>query len=406
MSLTTFALIGIVALSSPQDNPSPEDLSLVEALEQGQFQGSIRGRYQDVNQAGAQAAQAPTLRARVAYETGPFNYLSLFAEYTTVMAIPDDDNYNSGANGQLDDAFIADPEQSFFSRYGLALDASNTLIKYGRQGMTLDNGRFLGAQEHRQAASSLSGLSVRNESLNFLRVRFGEFYRFESPLNDKVEGGQQSIQARYFNTEYRGFINSLLSVYAYDIKNESGNDLWSSRTYGIRFAGDIKNEPRIQYAFEYARQKDAYDNPSDYSESYYLMEFAARYKGVRISTGREVLGAGEQGYVVTPLADLHRFQGLADVFAANGLGNVASGVQDRYAGLGYFWSDETKVELTYHDYHADRKASGLDRLGHEYNIELSYQTGRLRSGLRFSDYHARDLGLDTQTSWFDLEFSF
>lgn len=408
-ALLSAVLTGIVAMSSPVDLNRPEDLSFSEALEQGKASASMRLRYEDVNQEAGSAdlgAQAATARVRLGYETERYQFFSAMLEYTGNLALPDDDNYFDGSNGENDDAFIADPEDSFLSQYWLAYDIANTLVKYGRQRLSLDNGRFLGNDSFRQLDSSVRGFTVRNESLNYLRFYFGQFEHFNSPLHESGAISSEDIQVRYFNLNYRGFMHSHLSLYSYQSESTVRASVWDTQTDGVRFSGHIKNEPAIEYAFEIARQKSRHDNPRDYSVRYSLAELGVRYLGVGIHVGQESLGASQDAFFVSPLGELHAFQGWADIFTNEGAGNIAGGLSDRYATLSYHWQDSWIAGLTYHQFESEDKQSGPGKLGKEYNAELVYRYDFLELALRYADYHAKAFGQDTRKAWVDLSLTF
>lgn len=405
--LGSIALLGILATSSVVDSSKKEGLSLIEALEQSELSVALRARYEDVNshQSGVdKAAQASTLRSRVSLHSAPYHFFSAYLELTNVLAVPDDDNYFDGSNGQFDDALVADPESTDWTQYWLGFDVANTDIRYGRQFIELDNGRFLGGEQGRQQRSTYSGLSAVNESLNFLRVRAGRLHRFESSLGHDVPGAYPSIAAQYLNLQYRGFIHSELSAYVYDF--DSKDSSWGAMTQGLRFSGHIKNEPAIEYAFEYAQQRDAGAQGLDYKASYYLTELGVRYSGIRIFAGREVLGADGEGFFVTPLASLHDFQGWTDQFHNAGLGNITGGVADDYYSVGWVLEDVWQLVATRHEFSSDDKAVGYDSLGDEWNVEALYRYQNAELSVRYADYERASFGQDLRKVWVSMSLEY
>lgn len=415
MSLNILAFVGIVAMSSPPLSEVENYTNLEDALLGGTLNGDVKVRYEDVEESllrqGTRGAQAPTARFRLSYESAQFHYLSTGLEYRSIFALDGDRNYFDGSNNEFDDAAVLDPGQSFLSRYWVAYSLANTKLTYGRQSIELDNERFWGVQDHRQGGSSHSGLTLLNESLNFLRLRVGKLYRYESPLNDTTQNGQASIDGRYGHIEYRGIIHSALSLYFYDLEGADGqsfsdSSMYDSTTWGVRFAGDIKSEPRLEYTFEYARQSSKSSNPNDYSERYGHVALALTHNYIRLGAGIEVLGGGENGFFVAPMGDLHRFQGWADQFNNDGLGNIAGGIEDRYTSISYLFGDWGLVEATYHDFESESNAPGFGRLGCEIDLKASYESQDLSLSLRYADFHARRFGSDTTKTWVDLEWRF
>jgi hypothetical protein len=406
MSLVLSSLVlGVVSMSSAVDVVRQEDLSLAEAIAQGEFGGSLRARYEDVSLSGDKDAQAPTLALRAFYESERYQFFSAQFEYTSISSISGDENYFDGSNGENDDALVADPERSFFSRYSVAYDISNTVLRYGRQNLVLDNGRFIGTETHRQGESQVRGVTLFNESLDFLELNAGHLTRFDSAFGKTLPETSPDIRANYFNARYSGFMHSDLSFYSYSIDSLGESDLWDTQTDGVRFSGEIESDFSLSYAFELARQKDSGDNPVAYSTRYSLVELGIGNPEIRVFVGKESLGAEGAGLFVTPLAALHNFQGGADVFANSGLGNIDGGIADKYARLagtiGGF-----DLDLAYHRYEPDQGVSRGHVLGEEWNAGVSYKWAYAEIAARFADYHARGYGLDTRKSWLDISAAF
>jgi hypothetical protein len=113
---------------------------------------------------------------------------------------------------------------------------------------------------------------------------------------------------------------------------------------------------------EYAWQQDYKNNPNSYDESYYHLVAGADWSQFGVKAGYEVLGgsgvAGES--FQTPLATLHAFNGLADMF----LVTPAGGLQDAYVeGTAKRWGG--KYSVVYHDFSQD-SGSG------DYGTELDF----------------------------------
>jgi len=407
--LGTGLLFGIVSMSSAVDTDRPEGLGLADALEQGSMGLSARARYEDVSLRDDRDAQSPTLSTKISYSSERYQFFSAQLEYTFVNAITGDDNYFDGSNGQNDDALVADPDRSFFSRYSLAYDISNTVLRYGRQNLHLDNGRFFGTETHRQGGSQVRGLTFYNESLNFLSFNAGHLNHFDSAFGSTVVETSPDLRANYFNAKYSGIIHSELSFYSYSIDGLGETERWDTQTDGIRFAGKVESDFNLSYAFEIARQKNSGDNDVAYSTRYSLVELGVGAAGANISAGYESLGAEGDGFFVTPLASLHDFQGDADVFSNNGLGNITGGISDKYLRL--TWDiDEIGVSVAYHRYEAEERAlntSLADKsLGEEWNARLAYQWQHFAIAARYADYDAHNFGNDTRKSWIDLSAEF
>ena len=383
--------------------------ALIDAIKGGTPDFDFRLRYEDVQaDAGSavQGAQALTLRSKAGYATQTWNFMSAGMELTNVTALPDDDNYFSGSNDQTDDVFVPDPEGTELNQIWWAYDVSNTLMKYGRQELELDNGRFIGTENWRQNENTVSGLTVQNETLDFLRISAGLLHRSEGILGDDAEGGFSDVDAHYLHAKYRGFLNSFLSIYMLDIDNNDGADVWDSRTQGIRYAGKVNNEPALEYILEYAIQSDGADNPNNYRASYYLFEAGVTVQGIKLSWGREMLGADDAGYFVVPLGAKDSFQGWTNQFWNGGLGNIEGGIIDQYAGLGYSWDKHSDVLFTHHIFDADETTNGISNLGKEWGIHASQKWKNYRCSIGFADYQADQFGEDSRTFWISAGANF
>jgi len=350
-------------------------------------------------------AQATTVRSRLRFESAQYQLFSFYLELDDLTAIPDDSSYFSGANGETDDALIPAEDATYVRNAWLGYDIANTFIRYGRQDIDLDNGRFIGTDFSQARDASFSALTLKNESLNLVRLRLGRIYQHESPLGREVPGGRLGMDTRYFHFSYRGIIHSLLSLYHYDtdVNGHAGAD---TTTSGVRFSGHIKNEPAIEYAIEYATQTDAHDNPQDYSARYYLLEAGITYRHIRLFGGRESLGSDDVAFFVTPLANQHRFQGGADVFSVNGLGNISGGIVDDYISLGLVLDDEARVIVTHHRFESEDASTGPGRLGKELNIAATYRWSDIDFRVEYADYVADRYGRDIEKWWTSVTLNF
>jgi len=405
MKAALLAGVGILCISNPL---TASDTGFIDAVKNGDAKLSLRMRYEDVNENTAveRGAQALTLRSRLSFETKQYELFSVLLEFDDVQAIPDDENFNTGDNGQLDDALVEDPEGSEINRIWLAYDIANTLIKYGQQYVALDNERFFGSEPWRQNTQTLSGLSIRNNSLNYTHLYFAQFNQLEGVQGEGRSEGRRDLNANIANIKYRGFMHSDLALYAYSLDSDYVNYQEDTLTYGVRFSGRIKNEPEIDYAFEYARQSDAGANTLNYSANYSLLDFGIAFNGARFGLGQEVLGADGFGYFVTPLASLHGFQGWTDQFQNGGLGNIAGGVRDTYFSVGYACSDEFHLTSIYHSFKSDGGPAGQGKLGSEWGVEAKYGVGNYAFKLKYADYSKDNFGLDTKKIWLTAEADF
>tara|TARA_R110001592_G_scaffold324870_2_gene604606 strand:- start:2800 stop:4101 length:1302 start_codon:yes stop_codon:yes gene_type:complete len=386
--------------------------SVKEALEKGETHLDFRLRYEDVGK-GNQGAQALTLRSRLGFESLSYELFTAFVEFDDVRAIPNDNNFNSGANGQFDDVFVEDPEGTELNQAWLAYDIANTLIKLGRQTISLNNERLLGGDDWRQNEQTFSALSIHNEILNYTRIEFAQVNQVQTNQDKSLDSASQDINAKLLNINYRGFWLSDLSLYALWISDHPDQRQWETSTYGISFTGKLGGDFSIDYLLDFSQQEDAGVNPSSYSVAYTLVDLLFGYQGFQLRTGYEHLGATNGGYFVTPLGSLHEFQGASDQFANNGLGNIQSGIQDSYVGLAYEMSLSLcrkalplTVSATYHDFDVDRVVNNISHLGEEWLIKADLEMDSYQMIVQFAEYHADYFAQDDRRLWLSLAMSF
>lgn len=387
--------------------------TLRESLEKGAAHLNFRLRYEDVG-SGNQGAQALTLRSRLSYETLPYELFSAYIEFDDVRAIPDDNNYYSGGNDQFDDLLVEDPKGTELNQAWLAYDIANTKIKFGRQTVSLNNERLLGGDSWRQNEQTFSALSIQNEMLNYIRMEFAQLNQVQTNQDKSLRSAHQDINAKLFNLNYRGFWLSDLSFYALWISDHPDQRQWETSTYGINFLGKLGGDFSIDYQLDFAQQEDAGSNPLSYSVSYALIDLLFAYQGVQFTIGYERLGASKGGYFVAPLGSLYNFQGASGQFASNGLGNIQTGIQESFLGLGYeagipLWQQgivPINLSVTYHDFNADTVIDNMSHLGEEWVIKASLELDDYQILVQFSEYHADDYAQDARHLWLSLGMSF
>ncbi len=100
---------------------------------------------------------------------------------------------------------------------------------------------------------------------------------------------------------------------------------------------------------------------------------------------------GNYGFT-TPPATLHKFNGWADLFLTTpdvGLDDIALGINGALAG--------GKWVITYHDFSSDE---GNTDLGQELNAQyVRAFAPNYAIGLKYANYRAADVNVDTQRAW-------
>ncbi len=361
----------------------------------GQLKSDLRLRYETVDEddPSLQQARATTLRLRLGYLTPEAGSFQGYIEYEGNLALQD--KYNSGDNGKSQYSKIVDPEASELNRFWVNYSGlPDTQIKAGRQRITLDDQRFIGAVAWRQMEQTFDAGMVQNNSIENLMIRVGYIGNVQT-----ISSKRESINAPILNINYKlGDIGSLTG-YGYWLDYKDAADFGkSNQTYGLRFTGarSPKENIKLSYAVEGGYQEAMGDNPESYSANRYLLNGGLEVSGIKVLLGYEELqgdGAGKR--FITPLGTNHKFQGWADKF----LTTPDDGVEDLYVQLTLPMLG-SKAMFVYHDF---RSSNGDDSYGDEFDFQLSKQFGKHYSLLaKYAYYNADQFSTDTQKLWLQI----
>lgn len=366
----------------------------------------LRYRLEAVDQDGLpEDALSNTLRLRLRLETGTVSGWSALVEFDHVEAIGPED-YNSTRNGRVQYPVVADPEGTDLNQAYLKYGGfGGTVLKLGRQRLTLDNQRFIGAVGWRQNEQTYDSFTLANTSLADTTLTYGYLDRVNRVFGpeDGTPPATLDLAGHVAHLKYAGFGFGTVGLYDYYLDFDDAATL-STNTLGARFdgafpMGDVKATLRA----EYARQVDVGDNPLDIDADYWVVEAGVAGKALGAAVGYEVLG-GENGpgpnrAFQTPLATLHAFNGWADKF----LTTPAGGLEDLYVTLTAEWKG-LKGKLTWHDFGAE---AGGGSYGTELDASVGYQfAGRYDLLVKYAGYSADGLFTDTRKFWVQFAAGF
>lgn len=370
--LLTATLLPAMALAQPASEPATGPRSLID---DGQVGLSFRYRFEHVDDdAFAEEADASTLRSRLSFQSGEYRDWSFFLEAEDVREIIVDD-FDAGAGntpGRSEYPVVADPEgtevnQAYVDYTGLA----DTRLRLGRQRINLDNQRFVGGVGWRQNEQTYDAFSV-----DWKNDRGRVFYALVDNVNrvfgdDVPAGDHRQDPSHLLNAAAELAGIGTLSGYYYGIDNDDA-PAFSTDTYGVRLQGAAQvRGQQASYLAEYAHQRDAANNPVNYSADYWHLNGALAFADVgpadtlSAGLGWEVLGGDEDepGEAFrTPLATLHAFNGWADQF----LTTPGAGLDDRYLKVSAQrgpWTLEARGHLF-------SAADGGDDYGQELDLRL------------------------------------
>jgi len=369
--------------------------TLTGAITTGKTTADIRYRYEMVDQDGiSKNAGASTIRTRLGYQTGSFKDISATLAFEDIT-VAGQERYNSSVNGKTAYPVVLDPagtevDQAYLSYQGVA----DTVVKYGRQQIILDNARFVGNVGWRQNEQTFDALSLVNKGLPNTVLT----YAYLNNVNT-VTGTNTPMGSHLLNIHYAGFPLAKLTAYGYFLDFDTATD---SKTLGIRVDGEIELASKFTliYTAELATQSDYADAPSTVDADYQMLEVGGKFSRYTVKVGYELLGGDGTYAFQTPLATKHAFNGWADKFASS---TPASGVEDISAAFSAKVNN-TALSAVYHDYSAD---SGGDTLGSELDLLAATKfAGGYSAGVKYASYQADTYLTDTDKFWVWGAFKF
>mgnify|MGYP006418856191 FL=1 len=376
----------------------------------------IRYRYEAVDQAGrVKDADANTMRIRAGFETGRINLGGLegiggafdveWIEHIGGQA------FNDTINGKTTYPVVADPDD--FAVNQLYLSAVDTIpgtkVKIGRQRMIWDNARFIGNVGFRQNeqtfdAARLDITALTDWDLGYLYI--DEVHRI---FGRDSSTGRLELKGHGIRAQFRGFKPVTITPFAllldYDRSSQAAS---STASYGSLINAKIKlnDDVTATFAGALARQEDHGNNTGDYHVWYYNAEPGLNYGPWRFSVGIEQLdGNGSQAFG-TPLATLHKFNGVTDQF----LNTPTGGLRDLYGkakttlpAIGGIKG--IKLFGAYHRFSDD---DGSVDYGEEWNVGLAKafpsRYGPITLSLQYADYEADAFASDIDKLWLTVSF--
>jgi len=372
--------------------------------------GEIRPRYEMVDTDNAvdnASALTNRLMLGVSADLLSVNGLSTYLEAIDVSGSGD---YWDLSKSDLGDKgiynVVADPSQTRISQAYVDYAFSDSLIRAGRQGVNLDNQRFIGTVNWRQMPQTYDAVALNNKSIEGLSLLAAYVWQVNTifdndtvkPVGDSFDTGSVILHASYE-------LSNILTLTAYDYMIEDIHD-----TYGIAATGNVNviEDLAMDYRVEYAKQTDPTLDDMTTNKTadadYYNLEANLNYNGLLAGIRYEVLGAGNGNNAAfsTPLATLHGQNGWADMF----LGTPNDGLVDANVMLGYKAKGLGVVKVIYHDYSSDRGSidygTEIDVL---YKNKISAVQG-LSGMLKASLYSADSYKVDTSKYWAMLSYTF
>ncbi len=367
-SIPIVCFAAVAAFAAP-----PEVASLGDAFAQGKISFNTRLRWESADQSNLKSSDALTLGTRFGFTTAPFNGFQGMIEGDNVTSLGDLDDYNAaGTNpGGAGRTVIGDAPGTGINQAWVSYSDAGAVLKAGRQRLNLQNTRYVGDGAWRQNMQTFDTASVAYAPNKMVDLYYGYVWHVSRAFFNKSPQPDFKSDSHFINASYAGLPYGKLSGYAYllDFENSPAN---SSDTYGGSFAGSAPVTPdfKLNYRAEYASQTDAGKNPVHYTANYYNFELGGAVKPFDFTLGYEVLGSdgGKKGFA-TPLANLHPFNGWADIFTAT----PAAGLRDFSVTVGVALPGGFPVKVAYHDYQSD---FGGHDYGSEWDAVVTHKIGK------------------------------
>ncbi|MEM8737304.1 MAG: alginate export family protein [Planctomycetota bacterium] len=362
---------------------TPPNPTLEDIVKAGKVTFDLRLRYQYADRRGLEPSNAATGRLRLGYKTDTYEGLSGFIEFEGTRAA-DPQGFNSVVNG-VPGTVIADPENEELNQLFLQYAYENPDSGYkfigraGRQRIILDDARFIGNVGWRQNEQTFDAGYVDISPFKNFSARYGYISEVNRIFGEDGSGGTADFESDShiinvaLNQLKIGDVNLGKLVgfaYLFDFSNSEAN---SVNTFGARLTGKqpINDDWAIAYAGSYAVQTDVDGNPNgDFEVDYAALELKGIYQGkYQFGAGYEILGSDDGIQFRTPLATLHKFNGLADVFLAGPQSNGGPfGLQDFYAFVAAPLPYGFKAKVVYHNF---ANAEEGDFLGQEIDFVVT-----------------------------------
>ncbi|EGG99192.1 hypothetical protein imdm_1403 [gamma proteobacterium IMCC2047] len=287
-----------------------------EFLPSDGFYADVRIRHENVDQDGiAKEANANTIRTKFGYKSGVSNGFQFLIEGEDVASIGST-KFNDTLNGKGMYPVVADPVGTELNQAWVAYSGfSDTVIKVGRQGINLDNQRFIGTVGWRQNDQNYDSVAVTNSSIDNLSLTVIHVDKVRRIFGEDAATGEIDTNTNILNAKYK--VSDSLSVtgYGYFLDNDDMAFYGlSSKTYGVRVAGStpLNDALKLAYVVEYAEQDDYKSNPTSYDATYYHIAPTIKGNGWSVGLGFESLEGDGTSSFKTPLATLHAHNGWAE----------------------------------------------------------------------------------------------
>ncbi|UIJ46102.1 alginate export family protein [Sphingomonas cannabina] len=370
-----------------------------------------RLRYEQVDQDDlADDSGALTARVRTGVSATSGGWSALVEAQGTLSIAGD---HYDGLHGAATRPLINDPQDIALYRAQLQYRSPALTLTAGRQRITLDDERFVGAADFRQNGQTFDAVRAEWTPLKGLKADVSYAWSVRTIWGvDGHDARQQAVSGDnvFANLGYATPLGTLTG-FAYLVDQDEAavqGFRLSSQTYGARLAGSrpLAKDVKLFWQASYATQADYHHNPNDYRADYYLIDATLGIGGWKLGGGYEVLGA-DKGVALTsfqaPLGSVFKFQGWADKLVTT----PPDGVRDLYGNLGHSWKGlgpftAVSLQAVYHHFGSDRL---VRHYGDEIDLLASGKLGKTTLSVRYADYQAKRFAADTSKLWLQVDWA-
>mgnify|MGYP000650897121 FL=1 len=285
----------------------------------------------------------------------------------------------------------------------------DSTFKLGRQRVIWDNARFIGNVGFRQNEQTFDAVRFNTDALTDTSLEYLFMEEAHRIFGRDSSAGRLNLKGHGLRAQYSGLkplvVTPFVLLLDYDRANQAAN---STASYGVLINAKRKLDGGLTafFAGGMARQDDHGNNTGDFDLWYYNAEPGLGYGAWRLIAGVEQLdGNGTQSFR-TPLATLHKFNGITDQF----LTTPAAGLRDLYGkakttlpkigGVGGI-----KLFGAYHQFSDD---DGSIDYGDEWDIGIakSFATnfGPITLSVQYADYEADNFSTDINKLWLTVGY--
>lgn len=354
-------------------------------------------------------ANANTVRVRLGLLSPTYYDFQGYAEYQGLYALQDDYNQNVLVRNQ-NYSVIQDPQRDELDQLWLSYKGiADTLVKFGRQRIKLDDDRFIGNVGWRQLEQTYDAVTVthNNQTIFGLTVYAGYLGHMQDFLGRNFKLSAPIVNLNYKIPDWGNLIG-----YGYWLDfQDAVNYGQSSQTLGLRFDGkspQFFDTVNFLYTAEWGTQSSYASNPNHYqADRINLMGGLTAFDFTLQGAVEQLDGYGAGKVFSTPLGTNHAFQGWADVIinqATNA--TLSKGIRDVFATASYkMMNDSLILTGMYHDFYDD---TGSVRFGSEWDFSVLKKFGKHYSVLaKFADFNTGNAAFtDTQKIWLQGNVSF